>query len=333
MVLPVRNEADTLPHLLNDLAHGAEKPCEVIIVDDASTDNTLQAIAARGHASLDIRVMQNPGQGKKPGLSAGIKAAQHPWVIQVDADVRVGPDFVSSIARYLEEHGRGSDMILLPLRLAKSASGAPQELFDRLQALDFAAMQGWAVAAARRKRPAMASGGAWVWRASAFPHDGLRPELASGDDVFSLAALIERGDGSRVGWCGHIAAMASAAPMPTFQSLLNQRIRWGAKSKAYPKALSEARQVAAIIAGVHFLGAALLILEPQAAAVFWTAKAVIDMTYTHQVGRAYGLFDGVHAWRRWGTLALLAILHPFFIITTLLLMPVRKAPWKGRTAA
>lgn len=332
VVLPVRNEATTLPRLLGDLAAGKCKPTEVIVVDDASEDGTAET--TRSMASelpFAVRCIHNPGRGKKPGLSAGILAAKTTWVVQVDADVRVGPQFIGAVERHLAAHGGGVDMLLMPLRLADRSSGPPQSLFDRLQALDFAAMQGWAVSAVRRGRPAMASGGAWIWRASAFPHDGLRPDIASGDDVFALATLIARGDGHRVGWCGESEAMASAAPMPTFGSLLDQRIRWGAKSTAYPKALSEARRVAATVAAVHIAGVALLATDPTSGLLFWSAKAIMDMAYTHGVGRAYGLFDGMGPLSRWATLFALALSHPPFIITTLLLMPFRTVRWKGRS--
>ena len=43
--------------------------------------------------------------------------------------------------------------------------------------VDFAAMQGWAITAVRRGKPAMASGGGWVWRCSAFPHDDSGPSF------------------------------------------------------------------------------------------------------------------------------------------------------------
>ena len=46
IVLPVRNEAETLPQLLHDLAAGTSMPKEVIVVDDDSVDGTLEAIAA-----------------------------------------------------------------------------------------------------------------------------------------------------------------------------------------------------------------------------------------------------------------------------------------------
>ncbi|MCH1582118.1 MAG: glycosyltransferase [Flavobacteriales bacterium] len=330
VVLPVRNEVVNLPNLLLDLAAGRQLPAGVIIVDDASEDGTLDAVQQLTTLPFPVRTMANPGRGKKPGLSTGIRATQTTWVVQVDADVRMGHDFISAIAERLASTGEQTDMMLLPLRLADCAGRAPNKRFARLQALDFAAMQGWAVAAVQRQRPAMASGGAWVWRSSAFPHDELKPELASGDDVFALSALIKRGDARRVGWCGDPRAMASAGTMPDLQSLLDQRIRWGAKSAAYPRSLSEARRVASVVAAVHVFGLVLLCLNPLAGGVYWTIKSGIDMAYTHQVGTAYGLFDGLSRLQRAQDLLLLAFVHPLFIITTLILMPFRKAQWKGR---
>ena len=331
VVLPVRNEADTLPRLLTDLAGQSHRPEEVLIVDDASEDGTREVLLGRDWP-FALRILDNPGRGKKAGLSAGIRAAQHAWVVQVDADTRLGRHALAAVAAHIAQHGDRLDMALLPLRLGHTAAGAPDRRFDRLQALDFAAMQGWAVAAVDRGQPAMASGGGWVWQAAAFPHDALRPDIPSGDDVFSLAALIERGDQHRVGRIAHAAAMVSAAPMPDLPSLLHQRIRWGAKSAHYPKALGEARRVALTVAAVHGFGATLLVLEPKAGLVFWAVKSGVDMAYTAQAGRAYGLLPQERGQATLDLLAL-AVVHPLFIATTLLLMPFRAARWKGRRAA
>jgi len=330
VVLPVRNEAGTLPRLLKDLTHQCHQPDEVLIVDDASEDGTQEAVMSCDWP-FALRILDNPGRGKKAGLSAGIRAARQAWVVQVDADTRLGPQALATVAEEIAQHGEGFDMALLPLRLGHIAKGAPERRFDRLQALDFAAMQGWAVVAVDRNHPAMASGGGWVWRAKAFPHDALRPDIPSGDDVFSLAALIERGDRHRVGRITHAAAMVSAAPMPDLPSLLDQRIRWGAKSTHYPKALGEARKVALTVATVHAFGAALLVLAPKAGLAFWSVKSGVDMTYTARAGRAYGLLPPSRGEAALDLVAL-AVVHPLFIATTLLLMPFRTARWKGRRA-
>lgn len=330
VVLPVRNEAGTLPRLLEDLTRQSHPPGEVMIVDDASEDGTRQAVLDCDWP-FAVRILDNPGRGKKTGISAGIRAAQHAWVVQVDADTRLGPQALAAVAEEITQHGEDFDMALLPLRLGHTTPGAPNRRFDRLQALDFAAMQGWAVAAVDRTQAAMASGGGWVWRAEAFPHDALRPDIPSGDDVFSLAALIERGDRHRVGRITHAAAMVSAAPMPDLPSLLHQRIRWGAKSAHYPKALGEARRVALTVATVHGIGAALLVLAPKAGLAFWAIKSGVDMAYTARAGRAYGLLPQSRGQAALD-LVTLAVVHPLFIATTLLLMPFRSARWKGRRA-
>ena len=331
VVLPVRNEADTLPLLLADLAAQTHLPHDVVVVDDASDDGTIEAAQSAGPWPFPLRVMPNPGQGKKAGLSAGLHSATSEWAVGVDADTRIGPHALSAMAQGIECQAQSKDLLLLPLRLATESEAPPQTGFHRLQALDFAAMQGWAVSAVRQGRPAMASGGGWIWRVAAFPHGELKPHIPSGDDVFALAALIERGDQHRVGWLGNPDAMVSAAPMYTLSSLVDQRIRWGAKATQYPKALKSARRVALSISAMHLTGLLLLLMNPLWGLVFWGIKSGVDMAYAHQVGRIYSLFK-VNRKSILGTLLSLAIVHPLFIATTLILMPFRNVQWKGRSA-
>ena len=177
----------------------------------------------------------------------------------------------------------------------------------------------------------MASGGGWVWRTQAFPHDRLHPEIPSGDDVFALAALIQDEKGHRVGWINDPRAMVSAAPMLSFGALLDQRIRWGAKSTQYPRSLKAARRVALVVAAVHLCGLALMFIHIGYGLAFWLIKSIADVLYTRQMAKQYGLFEKrPHA--NGFALLMLALVHPFFIATTLLLMPFRKVRWKGRPA-
>ena len=85
------------------------------------------------------------------------------------------------------------------------------------------------------------------------------------------------------------------------------------------------------VALVHAAGLALLVGSPWVGLGFWTAKSAVDMAYTVRVGRAYQLFSGGQRCRS-TDLICLAVLHPVFIATTLLLMPFQTARWKGRPA-
>ena len=331
VVLPVRNEAATLPKLMGDLAQQTHLPLQVIVIDDQSDDSTLAALEDAGPFPFQVTTMSNPGRGKKAGLSAGILQLNCDWAVGVDADTRLKPEALAAMARGIENQGEEKDMFLLPLRIALDASSAPDSLFHLLQGLDFAAMQGWAVSSVIKGQPAMASGGGWVWRTQAFPHDRLHPEIPSGDDVFALAALIQDEKGHRVGWINDPRAMVSAAPMLSFGALLDQRIRWGAKSTQYPRSLKAARRVALVVAAVHLCGLALMFIHIGYGLAFWLIKSIADVLYTRQMAKQYGLFEKrPHA--NGFALLMLALVHPFFIATTLLLMPFRKVRWKGRPA-
>ena len=163
VILPVRNEAETLPQLLADLAAQSRQPTEVIVVDDTSEDGTRAAVESKPWP-FPCRVLDNPGQGKKAGLSAGIQACQTAWAIQVDADTRVGPQALAAVSESLTQHGDRWDMALLPLRLAFDAQLAPAEI-DNSKRWTLA-MQGWAITAVDQAcRHGQRRG--WAWRTSA----------------------------------------------------------------------------------------------------------------------------------------------------------------------
>ena len=85
------------------------------------------------------------------------------------------------------------------------------------------------------------------------------------------------------------------------------------------------------VAAVHAAGLALLVIAPVAGLLFWGVKSAADMAYTARVGRMYGLLPQ-SPMAALGSLFLLAVTHPVFVATTLLVMPLRTGRWKGRPA-
>ena len=92
IIIPARDEEDTLGDLLGDLMRVlptiAGWQAEVIVVDDGSTDQT--AVIAR---SLGARVVQNhrkPGKGH--ALRAGFEAATGEFLLMLDADYSHRPE-------------------------------------------------------------------------------------------------------------------------------------------------------------------------------------------------------------------------------------------------
>ena len=75
VIMTVRNEQDSLPHLLDSLAEQTVQPGEVVVVDGGSTDRTVE-VARSYEGRLPVRVLVRPGANISEGRNAAIEVAQ-----------------------------------------------------------------------------------------------------------------------------------------------------------------------------------------------------------------------------------------------------------------
>ncbi len=76
--------------------------CELIVVDNASEDDSLRSIEAAASPSLVIRHKTNLGFGA--GMNSGIAAVSSEFVLPLNCDVQLGPDFVATAIDTLGQH-------------------------------------------------------------------------------------------------------------------------------------------------------------------------------------------------------------------------------------
>ena len=106
VVIPAYNEREVVGQTIGEVqALAARLPlvCEIVVVDDGSTDGTAGIVEALG-VKL-VRHPHNLGYGR--ALKDGIEAASHDTIIIIDAD---GTYPVADIPRLLETYGKGCDM-------------------------------------------------------------------------------------------------------------------------------------------------------------------------------------------------------------------------------
>jgi GT2 family glycosyltransferase len=99
VVVPAFDNATGLEECLRALVASAGPETEIIVVDDASTDETPQ-VASRFGVRL-LRLERNSGPGAARNF--GARHATGDVVLFVDSDVVVGPDTIARVARVLEE--------------------------------------------------------------------------------------------------------------------------------------------------------------------------------------------------------------------------------------
>jgi 4,4'-diaponeurosporenoate glycosyltransferase len=229
VVIPARDEADTLPRLLSSLE--GEGACEVIVVDDASTDDTSN-VAARAGAKVISTAGPPPGwTGKTWACHVGTTVATGEVIVFLDADTWVAP---GAVRRLVDAHDELTPQGLLSVQ-PHHVTERPYEQLSAIPNLVAVMASGMAAIRRPRARP-VAFGPCLVTRRDALRDVGgfasVRSEvvedlalarrfdeagrpvrcLAGRDDVRfrmypgGLRSLIE-------GWTKNLAAGAARAPV------------------------------------------------------------------------------------------------------------------------
>lgn len=101
IIIPAYNEADTIQKCLDAIAQQTVMPHEVIVVDNNSTDTT--AMLARRYAFA--RVISETKQGVVHARTTGFNAATGDIIGRIDADTRIGPDWVETLGKTMVDRG------------------------------------------------------------------------------------------------------------------------------------------------------------------------------------------------------------------------------------
>ena len=103
VVIPTFNRAAFLPQMLASVFAQTDcPPFEVILVDDASTDDTPAVVAASGLPVILARQERNGGVAR--ARQAGVGRARGRLIAFHDSDDLMLPDRLGALARYLETH-------------------------------------------------------------------------------------------------------------------------------------------------------------------------------------------------------------------------------------
>lgn len=123
IVIPARNEAASLPGVLDDLADAQpDLPCtQVIVVDDHSTDDTRAVARAHARRPIVLTNRETPGYGCT--IRTGLRVAVTPWVTIMTAD---GSDRAADLVRLWQATAkRGQPLIVGDRWLRGTTVGYP----------------------------------------------------------------------------------------------------------------------------------------------------------------------------------------------------------------
>jgi dolichol-phosphate mannosyltransferase len=119
VVIPLLNEQETLIELVRRIDAASDKDlCEIVLIDDGSTDESWQTIEKLAQARGSVRALRfRRNFGKAAALAAGFAEATGKIIITMDADLQDDP---KEIPRMVAKLGEGYDVV----------SGWKQHRFD-----------------------------------------------------------------------------------------------------------------------------------------------------------------------------------------------------------
>jgi glycosyltransferase involved in cell wall biosynthesis len=113
LIIPVYNESENLYALHAEIVRemaGVNNPWEILLVDDGSSDNSLEVIKSLAEADSRVRFISfEKNCGQSAAFAAGFRFASGDVLVTLDADLQNDP---ADIPAMLQVYAQGADMVI-----------------------------------------------------------------------------------------------------------------------------------------------------------------------------------------------------------------------------
>lgn len=332
VIIPFRNEAEHLPHLLASI-DALEYPNhlhEIIFVDDESDDESVDLIMrflTNVRNDTNIKVITNErisNSPKKDAITTAIKQAKHNWIVTTDADCMLPKYWLTSFDEYIQNCN--PKCIVAPVAYKDENS-----FLNRYQTLDFLSLQGVTIGGFGIKKPFLCNGANFGYQKELFETlNGFEGNnnTASGDDIFLLEKVVNANP-KNVNYlkCEH--AIVSTKAQPTWKALKEQRVRWVAKTSAYKNTFGKViGLIVLLMNGLTLVLLALSILNQFSFKSFIyivIIKLSIDFLLIYKSASFFNQKHILHSY------FLSFFIYPFFSVYIAFIALFKGYKWKGRS--
>jgi len=216
VIVPAFNEERVIERTVRSLLASQDAEIEILVVDDGSTDRTVEVVQSAFAGESRVRLLQQTNSGKAEALNFGIRNSRYELIVVLDADTLFAPDAVQKLIRHFDDPTIGAVA-------GNTKVGNRINLLTRWQALEYITSQNLD----RRAFEVLncitvVPGAVGAWRrtviaaAGSFTHDTLA------EDADLTMSIVRKG--YRVIF--EEQAIAYTEAPQTVGSFLKQRFRW-----------------------------------------------------------------------------------------------------------
>ncbi len=333
IIIPARNEQNNIGSCIQSILNTGYPAhlFEIIVADDFSDDDTPAIVQQLQQTYPNIKLIKlaevvgsKLNSYKKKAIELAIGQAAFEWIITTDADCSIPQHWLTLYDAYI----RAEEPVFVAAPVMFTSNGSFLSIF---QCLDFLSLQGITAASVSAGFHSMCNGANLAYSKAAFlAVNGFKgvDNIASGDDMLLMHKINNQYPG-KIGYLFSPGAVVLTAPMYTWKSFINQRIRWASKATSY-----QDKRIFWVLLLVYLLNAYLFLLPVVAIfyhpfLTYWLllllGKTVCEIGFMKEVAGFYNLKKML--W--W-----FPLMQPFHITYTVIsgwLGKFGKYEWKGRT--
>lgn len=317
-IVVVRNEEQNIVRLLESFRSQTHQNLEVILVDDHSTDKTVEYAENLKLENLRILRLEEAERGtapKKAGIEKAIREAAGSIIFTTDGDCVLSPGLIAFYAALFCDPQ--VQMISGPVTFTRKKG-----LWNQLQTVEFSSLVGSAAVAIFLKKPIMSSAANLAYRKAAFLEAGGYSDnsgTASGDDEFLMNKIYQRYRNGIV-FARNKKCIVETQTTQTLREFYNQRKRWAGK---WNRGSNPVSQITAI-----------LIFLVNACTIWFLATGKWDVVLFRFFAEALFLTAVLIFFNRWKSIfyiPLTQLIYPFYAVFFGLISLIPTSyTWKGR---
>ena len=325
IIIPSRNEEQHIKTCVRNLLQ-QQYPAdlfEVIVVNDHSVDSTSQVVNDLINTNLSHQIKlinlsddEEHLLQKKAAITHAIAHAKYQYIILTDADCTRGELWLETINSFVQH--KQSKMVYAPVEFNAN------NIFEKIQSLEFAGLVGIGGAAIQLKNPNMCSAANLIFEKQVFYEVGgytSNDNIASGDDEFLLHKAFKLYP-NNIHFLKNRNAIVLTTANTSLKQLSDQRRRWVSKSTKY-----ENRYITAILVGAYLFNALVLLN------LLFNFKLGLLLLAAKTITEGLFLFSIMRFYKNKSYLLLLPIAEIFHIMYVLIIgiwANVGTYNWKGR---
>ncbi len=330
IVIPFRNEALNLPKLLQSISkiQYPKNNFEVLLVNDDSNDSFQNIIEDFKSKNKDIIIhlinnKRKSNSPKKDAIELAIQKSQYEWIITTDADCILPENWLNTFDNFIQKES--PKMIVAPVSYKTNST-----FLEDFQNLDFLSLQGSTIGAFGINKPFLCNGANLCYNKSAFiAVNGFagNENIASGDDIFLLEKMVNNYP-DQVKYLKSIDTVVTTMPEKNISDLINQRLRWAAKTTSYNNSFGKLVGFLVFLMNIWLLILLFLatfkIISWQHFGFIYLIKFNVDFILIYITATFYQQEKSLKKY------LISSILHPFFVVFVALFSLKKAYSWKGR---